>query len=233
MAAIIKTEPEGRQERKFVTREMSAKEIEHLIKIHPCLFRPLYVPRRVNNIYLDSFTLENYHENIDGNKRRLKVRIRWYGDMFSLLKKPVLELKIKNGDIGRKLHFPLVEFSLDKSFSYSFLQEKIFPQSGLPHWLMEKLKLYRPSLLNSYRRSYFLSADKKHRLTIDSDLTYFEINAQSNDFLHSIKDKETFILELKYDQSDDYTISEITQHFPLRLTKSSKYISGIDLFEIA
>jgi len=221
--------PRGRYERKFFTREFSLKEIENLIKTHPALFYEIYLPRRVNNIYLDSLGLENYYDNVEGNTRRLKVRIRWYGEMFGLIKNPILELKIKNEDVGGKMHFPLREFLLDESFSNKKLHDNIFARSELPHWLIEKLKLCKPALLNCYVRRYFLSIDKKYRLTIDSNLIFFEIEDKANIFLHRIKDQETIILELKYDKNDDYGISQITQHFPFRLKRSSKYISGINL----
>ena len=35
------------------------------------------------------------------------------------------------------------------------------------------------------------------------------------------------ILELKYGHAKDDEASEITKHFPFRLTKSSKYVLGI------
>lgn len=224
--------PMGRYERKFFARDFTLKDIENLIKTHPALFYEIYLPRRVNNIYFDSLDLENYYDNIEGNTRRLKVRIRWYGEMFGLIKNPILELKIKNEDVGRKMNFPLKEFVLDESFSNNKLHDNVFAQSGLPHWLIEKLKLCKPALLNYYERRYFLSMDKKYRLTIDSNLGFFEIKDKANIFLHSIEDQETIILELKYDKNDDYKIAEITQHFPFRLNKSSKYISGINLLDL-
>lgn len=220
----------GRYERKFVISDVDIKEIEHIIRIHPAIFNEIHKLRNINNIYFDSIGLENYHDNIEGHSKRLKVRIRWYGEMFGLIKNPMLELKMKDGEIGRKTRFPLKEFFLDKDFSSRIFHEKILPKSELPLWLMEKLKLYKPSLLNSYKRRYFLSADGKNRLTVDSYLCYYEIKEENNNFLYKIEDKETIIIELKYDEDNDDKISEITQHLPFRLTKNSKYISGINLF---
>ena len=161
-----------RYEKKFVTSELFLYEVEHLIKHNPLVFSEMYNKRTVNNIYLDSIDYKNYREHIEGTSQRLKVRIRWYGETFGFIKNPVLELKIKNNELNKKLHFSLDPFVLDKSFSLDLLQ-KVFLNSKLPKWLIEKLRLFFPTLLNSYKRKYFVSADKKHRITLDWDMIFF------------------------------------------------------------
>lgn len=221
----------ARYERKFVISNQTLKEIEKIIKYNPFMFSEVFYKRNVNNIYLDSMSMKNYANNVIGNSQRLKIRIRWYGELFGLIKKPVLELKIKNSDMGRKLTFPLKQFILTKNFSREILQKEVFDKSNLPNWLNEGLKLAQLSLLNCYERKYFLSSNKIYRISLDDNLIFFEIKNKTNFFRHKIKDKQSIILELKYNKEYDDKASEITQSFPFRMTKSSKYTKGIDFLK--
>ena len=89
------------------------REIEALVNLHPAIFSQIYHPRFVNNLYLDSLSLNSYFCHVNGLKDRVKVRIRWYGDLFGPVDEPVLELKIKRGSLGRKESFPLASFRGD------------------------------------------------------------------------------------------------------------------------
>ena len=126
-----------RYERKFVITELDFNEIKHIIRHHPSAFSEIFYERIINNIYLDSLDLENYFTHISGHSQRMKLRIRWYGETFGLIKKPILEIKMKNNELGKKSHFPLKSLILDKNFSFELLLD-IFSQSKLPDWLFEK-----------------------------------------------------------------------------------------------
>jgi SPX domain protein involved in polyphosphate accumulation len=220
-----------RYEKKFVISELTLNEIEVLIKHNPFIFSEIFYERRINNIYLDSLDLSNYEENLSGNSERFKIRIRWYGSTFGVIGMPILELKIKNNDLGRKLSFPLNSFKLDRNFSSNLLND-LFSKSNLPDWLSETLKLYSPSLLNSYKRKYFISADKKHRITLDNDLIFFKIKPKNNIFNHKIQDFQNIILELKYSIKDSVVTRSLIEHIPFRPTANSKYVCGINLLDL-
>ncbi|MFC1682222.1 VTC domain-containing protein [Nanoarchaeota archaeon] len=219
---------ENRYERKFLVSNSSQQEVERIIKYNPAFFSEIFYKRRVNNLYLDSEEKHNYFDNVDGNVQRLKIRIRWYGNLFGFIENPILELKIKNGEVGRKIAFPLKSFSLNEDFSKESLW-KIFDKSSLPSDIKEILRACIPSLLNSYQRKYFISYNKKYRITLDDDLIFFEIKSQGNFFNYKREEKDIVILELKYNLDNDLNAQNITQYFPFRLTKSSKYVSGVDL----
>ncbi|MBT4166283.1 VTC domain-containing protein [archaeon] len=220
-----------RYERKFVISEMDVKEVENFIKHNPLIFSEIFYERNVNNIYFDSHDFKNYHENLQGNSQRFKIRIRWYGEMFGLIKKPILELKIKNNELGWKKSFLLKEFVLDKSFSLDFLHE-VFLKSELPNWLIEELKISFPSLLNAYKRKYFVSANKKYRATLDWDLIFLKIKKSGNRFNEKVFDDGVSVIEIKYSSKDCEGESFIGQYFPFRLIAHSKYIKGIDIFDL-
>ena len=106
-----------RYERKFCISEINSQEVESIVNLHPAMFSEIFHKRSVNNIYFDSPELNNYFDNIDGNSRRIKIRIRWYGKLFGEIEKPILEIKIKNGLLGRKSHYPLHPIILDSHFN--------------------------------------------------------------------------------------------------------------------
>ena len=130
--------------------------------------------------------------------------------------------------LGKKASFDLVPFNLRESTRPGYFTD-LFKSSGLPAGIMEELHGLKPSLLNRYRRRYFRSADHNYRFTIDYDLRYFDFSEVSLSIRIGRKDLHNTILELKYDQDHDADAMRITQHLPIRLSKSSKYVNGIDI----
>jgi len=216
-----------RYERKFFITEISSKDIDSIVKLHPAIFSEIFHERSVNNIYFDTPDLNNYFDNIDGNMYRIKSRIRWYGRTFGVIEKPVLELKIKNGLLGRKESYSLDTFKLDSNFNMQKIVQ-IIQNKNIPEFVKIGIKSSQPTLLNKYNRKYFLSADKRYRITIDTNQVFYRIGSQNNFFLNKIKNDLNVILELKYNIDADDDVNRITEHFPFRLTKSSKYISGLE-----
>lgn len=216
-----------RYERKFFISDLTRDDVESLIRLHPTVFSEIYYERRVNNIYLDSFDMANYFDNVIGMERRTKVRIRWYGDLLGDIKSPVLELKIKNGLVCNKVSFSLAKFRLDSDFSKDTVQD-VFRESQIPEVLKLDLRCMDISLLNSYSRKYFLSRDKRYRVTLDSGLEFYGVSVLKNNFLNRSVDHVANILEVKYDRDAERNANKITSHFPFRMSKSSKYIMGIE-----
>jgi len=170
-----------RYERKFLISELSKYEIESIVRLHPSAFSEIYHPRFVNNIYFDSVGMLAYQDNLIGISDRLKVRIRWYGELFGLIEEPVLELKIKKGFLGRKLRFPLASFQLDSGYSLQS-QQDIFAEADVSEIVRDYLKSLKFAPLNRYQRKYFQSTDHKFRITLDSDMEFYRIDSADNHF---------------------------------------------------
>ena len=68
-----------RHERKLLPAGYALPEVLALIRQHPSGFHEVYPPRWVNNLYLDSHSLDDYHDHVTGLAERSKSRIRWYG----------------------------------------------------------------------------------------------------------------------------------------------------------
>jgi len=98
---------------------------------------------------------------------------------------------------------------------------------------MLMLKSQEPLLLVRYKRKYFLSADKRFRITIDSGIEYYRVSKYKNNFINKSDYINTVILELKYTEENDSSADEVSKYFPFRLTKSSKYVTGIQILSIA
>ena len=216
-----------RYERKFFISELSRESVFGIIKMHPWFFTEIYNERFINNIYFDTFNRINFYENVEGNAERVKYRIRWYGNLFGNIEKPVLELKIKNGLLGKKRSFILEPFHFEKGFTSKDLV-RVFENSNFDQDVGINIQKQNPVLLNRYRRSYFMSFDKNYRITVDDDQEFYKIKNLNNNFLFRARDKSNIILELKYEQQFFNEAQQITSLFPFRMTKSSKFVRGIE-----
>lgn len=216
-----------RYERKFLVSQLSKEEIIAVVKSHPAMFSEIHHERNVNNIYLDTVDMANFFKSVDGQSQRVKARIRWYDDLLGEINSPVLELKIKSGYLGTKRSYRLAGFTLNEAFTNETLRD-IFRVSDLPEDIRYILKSYNYSLLNSYTRKYYQSADKKFRITLDWGMRYIQLSNLYNSYSNELDDSSHHILELKYAEEEDELARGLTTLFPFRVTKSSKYVTGIE-----
>lgn len=216
---------ESRYERKFLIDDLSLHEVINIIKMHPAMFNDIYQQRYINNIYYDTPDFTNYLDNIEGNSVRTKYRIRWYEKFFGKLIRAVFEIKSKNGYVGKKNVFKINDFKLKENVNTSQLKN-LLKDPQLPEHL-KNLPII-PTLINRYSRKYFQSFDHQFRITLDSDFSFLGVTKKKLNLLHGIKDNHMVILELKYDSNFDTSANKITKHFPFRMTKSSKYVIGVE-----
>jgi len=217
-----------RYEHKFLVSHLNRNEIENIVKFHPSMFHKIYYKRNINNIYFDTADFSSYIDNIEGVRDRRKVRIRWYGDLLGVCKDPVLEIKYKKGLLGWKERHNLPDSSLylESRFNFKGIFEELVKNKSFDLYKLD-LQFLTPTLLNRYERTYYLSFDKKYRITLDSKIEFYSINP-IRDYFKTYCDEEKTVVELKYDQQFDYSARGITVLFPFRVTKNSKYVIGID-----
>ena len=93
-----------RSEIKFVCYKQNYSLIRNWIRFHKFNFFKEYEDRNINNIYFDSLDYKAFNDNLVGLPSRLKVRYRWYGNLFSDNKKNEgsLEFKFKKNIYGYK-----------------------------------------------------------------------------------------------------------------------------------
>jgi hypothetical protein len=229
MATKSKKNIEYRYERKFTTNQLDFKEVESIVKSLPLMFKKIYQQRKVNSLYLDTMDHSNYEKHVSGVEKRLKIRIRWYGDTFGEVRDPVLEIKIRKGLLGRKKSYALKRFRIEKTFSWKSFFKEVFLKSRLPKSLLGELRFVKPMAIISYEREYFSSADKRYRITIDKNLCFYKVNINNNQFIEKGTEKELVVIEIKYNRINDINIRLITGSLPFRLTAMSKYLYAVDL----
>ena len=220
-----------RYERKFIVpKSVPLKELVTIVKENSSFFKEAFYERQVNNIYFDSPEYKFYFDNVIGVANRQKVRIRWYGDAFGAIQKPKLEIKIKKGVVGDKWTFNLKPFVMDSTITEKKLKH-LFSISNLPKSISEMIRDFNPTLVNSYSRRYFISADKKFRITLDYGVLYRNIKVNMNEFSILPQSDPFNVVELKYGLQDDKSANNISKQFPFRLSKNSKYVNGVNNFK--
>lgn len=213
-----------RYERKFVVNNFTFDQVEDFILKNSFLFSEIYNKRQINNIYFDDLQFSAYHQNIEGLSERKKYRLRWYGDIFGEVKKPILEAKIKNSSLGTKHRFNIINFKVERFFDSNAFKD-IFLKSNLQDDIFNEISTQSPALINSYERKYYLSKNKEFRITIDQNLSYFYVSPNVKEVLTKNQQME-IIIEIKYDSCNDNSLKEITNQFPFRLSRNSKYVQG-------
>ncbi len=208
-----------RHEKKYKSEQLHPEVVKQVIRNHPASFRKIFPDRQINNVYFDTPNYMAYTENVDGISERRKFRVRWYGDDVSIISKPNLEIKIKSNMLGCKETYP-IKSSFDLE-DFRALKKEVSAYSQL------KLDLV-PTLINSYQRSYYGTSDGNFRITVDSGLRYFSLLRAIRFTKYAIEDEAT-VVELKYEAALDDKADPIMQYLPFRQTKSSKYVSGMNL----
>jgi hypothetical protein len=211
-----------RFERKLVIDSHEYEDLIFLFKSRG--FNQLYPERNICNIYLDDLNYHSYFDNIDGNNKRLKHRIRWYGNLFGSVKKVTLEQKIKRGTVGEKINFKIEkEFLFTNNLNYIQL-------TTLVRSLLSNLKnkifisLLYPTSINTYTRSYYSDSLSKFRITFDKNIKYYSIYNK----IKLQKSDKRIIVEIKYDNENDNYTNELLNFLNFRLAKNSKYVNGIE-----
>jgi hypothetical protein len=220
-------EETSRYERKFVVPDMHFDAIQQQIRIQPAAFSPIFTPRYINNIYLDTSEMDFFYDNVSGKGSRKKARIRWYADQKGKVTKPMLEFKVREGMLGNKISYRLKSFEFNQDFNYQMLQQ-VIDASELPAWAREVLYQLRPALVNRYRRHYYSSFDSMFRITLDDELNYYSIGTENNYYFENHSSADS-IIELKYQREFDDIAPSVSNLLPFRLTKSSKYVNGMEL----
>jgi SPX domain protein involved in polyphosphate accumulation len=165
----------------------------------------VYPDRIVNSIYFDDESLTSYYENIDGQSRRTKYRLRFYGNSY--LGEGVWEQKIKWIDTNYKKVEPFADEN-------RHLRQLRFPGH-------ENL---RPLVHVQYQREYFYSEKDGIRVTIDKKINYINIASNRIVYDHS--------LIVEYKCSNEILITNAPSILS-NLSRSSKYCKAISAHNIA
>jgi len=227
MKSPQKDQDEYRYEKKFVIPLHDISEVEPLVLINRFGIVKSFPERTICNIYLDSPLWKCYTQHTDGIHERFKCRIRWYAQLRGMVENPILEIKVKKGLAGHKLRYPLHPFEINDDLTPEHFH-KLLQESNIPEELKEELQAFHPCLMNTYRRRYYRSFDRRLRITLDWDVRNDRPRTLGQGFPESQNFCDRVIMELKYAPSVEEQVLNICKEFPFRLTAYSKFLTGID-----
>jgi len=193
------------------------------------VFEVAYPDRLINNIYFESPEWNNYHENLGGISQRCKCRVRWYGDAMSPIDMR-FEVKRRRNSIGDKLVQKIPDNRLallgtGKGFNdiYRDLREYLDPELRL---MLDQSHV--PLLFNNYRRQYYSTKDGV-RLTVDTNLQFESFgNFLNSDRYKMVRSQVYGFIEVKYSVDQRSFVEHYLKELPLRATRNSKYVIGIE-----
>ncbi|MEE3331376.1 MAG: VTC domain-containing protein [Myxococcota bacterium] len=217
-----------RYEIKFVAPANERSSILQWVRNHSAGFSRPYPDRQINNVYFDSHELSAFHENVSGVSRRSKVRWRWYGESNSS-DRGTLEVKRRRGGLGWKLSYKTRGANIGGRAAGGWrsirqtIRRDLDP--GARVWFDANPLTV---LINHYERRYFVSGDGAVRLTVDWNQRVYDQKLRSTPNIKRASNlPETIVVELKFPVQEHNHASSMVQGMPLRLSRNSKYVIGV------
>ena len=183
----------------------------------------------IRSLYFDDYKNTSYYQVLDGLSKREKYRIRYYDLDPSYI---TLEKKSKRNNLGKK-----DKDRLTKDLVLKFINnEEIESNKPVVTELQRKMKtaFYKPVVIIDYERSAFTYPVNDVRITLDYNIScsyefskFFDKNINSIPLL----EKNTAILEVKYNDFLPDFIKNLINMKNLEITSFSKYSTGRDMLE--
>lgn len=209
---------ESRIEKKFVLGKHKDDFLKKFLLLNG--FTKQFPDRRISSIYVDTINYDFVRDNINGVSERKKIRFRWYnGDENKIY---IEEKNKKNFQVWKNIE----KIQLSKNYKeLVFKLKEYFVSKNI-----NKVKNfnYKFILKTDYKRSYWISNDKKFRATIDID-----INSSSlKNFLKPIYLPDT-VLEFKFSPKYESDFRDFfnSRSSHLRTQKYSKYVRSFIALE--
>lgn len=183
----------------------------------------------IRSMYFDDYKDTSYFQVLDGISKREKYRIRYYNYDPEYI---TLEKKSKVNNLGKK-----DKDLLTKDMVMKFInKEEIETDKPVITELQNKMKtdFYKPVIIIDYLRRAFTYPINDVRITIDYNISCsYEIDKFFDEDINSIPllDKNTAILEVKYNDFLPDVIKQIINIKNLEVTSFSKYSVGRSMLE--
>jgi len=208
---------EIRFEKKWIYKNKHFDQLFNKLSRSNLRFKSHHQSRIVNSIYFDDLNLSNVKDNLEGEKKRIKYRVRWYGS----------ENNINNAFFETKYKEAFKTFKSKKKLKLEkTLKTNDFKNLDI---LKEKInfKGFNKNILNpkihiSYKRTYLVSSNNLIRATIDENIKYKKLNMYNENFYRKFNN---IILEMKYDISLDQYFRSMINEVSSRYSKNSKYVN--------
>ena len=160
-------------------------------------------------------------DSIEGCSKRTKKRLRWYGNNCTQYEAN-LEFKSKHGHLSWKKIFPRFCIICPSASKWNTFVDK-------GNW--ERLQAIGPTFTSSivsYSRTYYESANKKIRITLDQDIVYYDQYLSSGpNFSNNYQDSTKLVIEIKVNNRDQRLIKEVQNFIPFSSRRFSKYCESM------
>jgi hypothetical protein len=221
-----------RYEIKFVLNEMSLSKFLSWAYLNTSL-RITYPERKVNSLYFDDTNYSSVRDNLAGITDRLKTRLRWYGVAEGQkIGIPLLEQKIKNGRMGKKISIPI--YNLEETLlGYNFASMIDNIKEELPSNHLASKEYLIPALYVSYLRQYYEDSNGL-RVTIDNNIK-FKGQLTLNESLEDLEQVsyKGVIVEFKFEPPIKNYVAELIRSLNLTPVRNSKYLTGLAMYSQA
>tara|TARA_B100000686_G_C16790236_1_gene978164 strand:- start:2845 stop:3615 length:771 start_codon:yes stop_codon:yes gene_type:complete len=197
----------------------------------------------VNSIYYDTPDLSCYYEKLDGEKRRFKIRARWYGEINSqtdLSKRKIyVEIKHRNNDMNYKNRVSvsgiyLPEFAENQD-RLTRLGEVTSEKELLDAATIERITTQKPffpiCIVSYYRQPLLCRFNPRLRVTFDKNLRVFSPMSFNETFSNSgprVLPPDLSVVEIKFNWAMPLWLIEICREVGLNLRRYSKYASSLE-----
>jgi len=229
-----------RFEIKYRISEFKAQEIRHFVSqylaLDPYGATQADFSYPVHSLYIDSASMKTFHDTINGNRNRYKLRIRYYenGDnqpvYFEIKRRFDRVIAKKRAKVNREEVPALLSGQMPVMDQVLVKSPEQF--EALEHfcYLVNQIQA-RPKIHVAYRReAYELEGSNAVRVTFDRQVTTECETAYSLKTTMiepvSVFGKEV-ILELKFTNRYPMWLQELTQLFHLRQDSAAKYVDGV------
>lgn len=192
-----------RNEKKYLMSQIVSLKIEE--KIAACLQEDQNNNSEsgymVRSLYFDTLDDNDFHEKTDGLESRQKIRLRIYSPNAEKVK---LEIKMKQGDVQRK-----ISFALNKKQALEMIRGNydcllsLGEEKALQLYYFMQEKIYIPKCIVQYNRKAFFAQDNDTRITFDSNIeaTEFDFDFFSENLnMYPVSHKDDVTMEVKYNR---------------------------------
>ena len=184
-----------------------------------------FPPRQVSSVYFDTATYECYRQSNSGGSERMKLRLRWYGDI-GFATASTLELKYRLNHEGTKDQIPLDPVNL-RTTTWAAVREMMIARvRGKERLHVEALRY--PILIANYWRHYLVTTNGRVRVTVDSDLRFYDqrLRPAPNITFDAVRGGFS-VVECKMGHGVEVDEARILDPLGLRWQRFSKYCYGL------
>lgn len=177
---------------------------------------------KVSSVYFDNINENCYHQKIDGDKEKIKIRARYYNNSKKQIK---IEAKVKSNNKNYKLKTSIDTCEYENLLKYSiFNTENKNEDAKKIGFYLKYYALQRNIKIDYNRIEFSLNADSKLRFTIDYDIFYCDPFLEHH--FKRVVDNSLCIFEIK---TSNALIDRATSYIINKYNMKSEAISKFSL----